>query len=186
MKRVLARRLVAVACLGTFAIISTACLPNGSTLPPVSGNGSTCPVGTWQLASETIPSSLQTLLGGATVTTSGTGITLQITSSNQWTLSANQTLTVSGSNFNVTGSVNASATGSDTTSASDITFTLNNITGTINVNGTVGTQSFSGSWPVGQSDDIQKLYGLSGTATYSCSGGSLTLSLPTMQMDFNQ
>jgi hypothetical protein len=39
---------------------------------------------------------------------------------------------------------------------------------------------------VGQSDDIQKLYGLSGTATYSCSGGSLTLSLPTMQMDFNQ
>jgi hypothetical protein len=185
MKTVLARRLIAVACMGAFALISTACLP-GTTLPPVTGNGSGCPLGTWQLASETIPGSLQTLLGGATVTASGTGVTLTLTSSNQWTLSANQMLTVTGSNFNVTGTVSASATGSDTTTASNITFTLGNITGSVNVNGTVGTQTISGTWQLPQSGDIQKLYGLTGTSTYSCSNGMLTLSLPTMQMDFHQ
>jgi len=55
MKKVTARRLIAVACLGAFAIIGTACLPTGVTLPPVSpGAGAACPVGTWNLTGETL------------------------------------------------------------------------------------------------------------------------------------
>src|SRR6516162_8494576 len=108
MKTVIARRLIAVACIGAFGIIGSACLPVGLKVPVTGGSGNTCPEGTWQLASETIPAALQTALGSATVTGSGSGITLTLTTST-WSLNANQNLQINGSNFNVAASVNATA-----------------------------------------------------------------------------
>jgi hypothetical protein len=190
MKTVFARRFIAVVCLGAFGIIGTACIPAGVTLQPPPGGGNACPAGTWQLSSETITNALQTVLGSATVTGSGSGVTLTLTSGspNTWSLNANQTLNITGSNFNVTASVNnASASGTHTISGSNITFTLQNVSGTVNVSGTAFGQPFSTSLPLGQSDDVQGLYGLSGTANYTCNAdGSLTLSLPAVQMNFKQ
>jgi len=189
MKTVTARRLIAVACLGAFAIIGTACLPTGVTLPPVSpGAGAACPVGTWNLTGETIGSALQTVLGSATVTGSGSGVTLEITSTNTWTLTTDQGLQISGSNFAVNATVSATATGTNTTNtgAGTITFTLGNASGTVAASGNVGGQAFSGSWPLGQSGGIENLYALTGTANYTCNAGALTLSLPAVQMNFAQ
>jgi hypothetical protein len=196
MKTVLARRLIAVACMGAFAIIGTACIPAGVTLPPVGGGSSNCPAGTWQLTSETITNALQTLLGNATVTPSGSGITLTLTSgsSNTWSLSGTQNLQITGSNFDVTASVSPSASGTDTQTGTSgtggtgsLTFTSSNVNGTATVTGTVNGQPISVNWPLQQSGDIEGLYGLNATANYTCnSDGSLTLSLPQEQMDFHQ
>ena len=189
MKAVAARRSFAAVCVGVFALVGAGCMAGGITFQPGGGGGSTCPAGTWVLTSETITNSLQTLLGNATVTGSGSGVTLTLTqgSPNTWSLTANQLLHVTGSNFDVTASVNASASGTYTTSGNSITFTLQNVTGTVSASGTVFGHSFSISWPLGQSGEIQKLYGLSGTASYACnSDGTLTLALPSAQMHFKQ
>ena len=183
MKTVLARRLIAVACLGAFAIVGTACLP---VTWPSGGTGNACPAGTWNLTGETIGNSLQTVLGSATVTGSGTGVTLTLAATNAWNLTADQTLHVTGTGFDVTAVVsNATASGTYTTSGTNITFTLQNLSGTVTVNGTVAGHSFSNTFTLGQSGDIQKLYGLSGTASFTCNG-SLTLSLPEAQETFSQ
>jgi hypothetical protein len=184
MKTVLARRLIAVACMGAFAVIGSACMV---TVPPLSGGtGNACPAGTWNLTGETIGNSLQTVLGSATVTGSGSGVTLTLAPTNAWNLTANQNLTISGTGFSVNAMVkNATASGTYTTSGSNITFTLQNLSGTVTVSGMVGGQSFSQTFTLGQSDDIQKLYGLTGTASFTCNG-SLTLSTPAAQMDFGQ
>jgi hypothetical protein len=186
MNMVFARRLIAVACIGAFGIIGTACLPAGVTLT-TGGGGNTCPEGTWQLASETIPAALQTALGSATVTGSS-GVSLILTTST-WSLKANQNLQINGgSSFNVAALVNATASGMSTVNGSNITFTLQNLTGTASASGSAFGQPFSTNWTLGQSGEIQELYGLSGTAGYSCStdGSSLTLSLPAVQMQFKQ
>jgi hypothetical protein len=195
MKTVFARRLIAVACIGTFGIIGTACLP-AVTLPPVGGGNANCPAGTWQLSSDTITNALQTLLGSATVTASGSGITLTNTSGapNTWSLSGTQTLEIKGSNFDVTATVSPSANGnytqtgtSGTGGTGSLTFSSTSLTGTAVVTGMVNGQPISVTWPLQQSGDIEGLYGLNATANYTCnSNGSLTLSLPQEQMDFNQ
>src|SRR3974377_2078703 len=97
MKTALARtlaRYAAVGCLGAFALVATACLPRGVTLVPTGGSGSACPAGTWHLASETVTQSLQTLLGTATITTSGTGLPSKINTgtTSTWSLSGNQNI----------------------------------------------------------------------------------------------
>src|SRR5438046_6527015 len=187
MKTVATRRSFAAMCIGVFALIGAGCIPSGVTFQPGGGGGGACPAGTWVLTSETITNSLQTLLGNATATGSGSGVSLTLKqgSPKTWALTADQTIHITGSNFDVTASVNASASGTYTTSGNNITFTLQNVTGTVNASGTVFGHSFSINWPLAQSGGIEKLYGLSGTASYACnSDGTLTLSLPSAQMHF--
>ena len=193
MRKALARRLVrytAVGCLGAFALVGTACLPlpKGVTLTTTGGTGSTCPTGTWHLAAETVTQSIQTPLGPATITTGGTGLTITINATKTWSFKGNQTLHITGSNINATASVNPTASGTDTVSTNNITFTLNTVGGTVAATGTAFGHAFSINWPLGQSDAIQNLYGLSGTATFSCTGATLSLSLPTAHthMQFHQ
>jgi hypothetical protein len=189
MKTVAMRRSLAALCIGAFALVGAGCLPGGVTFQPGGGGGGACPAGTWVLTSQTITNSLQTLLGNATVTGSGSGVTLTLTpgSPNTWSLTADQMLHITASNVDVQASVNASASGTYTTSGNNITFTLQNLSGTIAASGTVFGHSFSINWPLSQSGDIQKLYGLSGTASYACNAdGTLTLSLPSQQMHFKQ
>jgi hypothetical protein len=196
MKTVLARRLIAVACMGAFALIGTACLPAITLQPPLGGNA-TCPEGgTWTLSSDTITSALSTLLGNATVTPSGTGLTLTLTSGSPdtWSLGGTQTLHIVGTGFDVTATVSPTASGTNTQTGTSgtggtgsLTFMLSNLTGTAAVTGTVNGQPISFNWPLGQSDDIGGLYGLNATANYTCnSDGTLSLSLPQEQMDFHQ
>ena len=187
MKTLLGRKLVrytAVGCLAGFALVGTACLPRGITLKTTGGTGTTCPTGTWHLAAETVTQSVQTPLGSATITTGGTGLTLTINATKTWSLKGNQTLHATGTNINATASVNPTASGTDTVSTNKITFTLNTVGGTVAANGTAFGHAFSINWPLGNSGAIEHLYGLSGTANFTCTGGTLTLSLPQMHMDF--
>lgn len=85
----------------------------------------------------------------------------------------------------MTASVNASASGTHIVNPNTILFTLQNVTGTVGASGTVHGQPFSRTWTLGQSGEIHELYGLSGSANYTCNAdGSLTLSLPTEQLHF--
>ena len=196
MKSVLARRLVAVACMGGFALIGTACLPAAPLQPPPGGNA-TCPEGgTWTLSGDTITTALKTILGSATVTPSGMGLTLTLTSGtpDTWTLGGTQTLHIVGTNFDVTATVTPTASGTNTQTGTSgvggtgsLTFTLSKLSGTVAVTGTAFGQPININWPLGQTGDIDGLYGLNATANYTCnSDGTLTLSLPQEQMDFHQ
>jgi hypothetical protein len=189
MKIALPRKLVryaAVGALGAFALVGTACLPRGVTLVPTGGSAATCPAGTWHLASETVTGSLETLLGNATITTSGSGLTLKINTgtTSTWSLTGNQNIHITSTNINATASVNPAASGTDTITGSNITFTLKSVSGTVAASGTAFGHAFSINWPLGNSGAIKNLYGLSGTATFSCTNGTLTLSLPTVHMGF--
>jgi hypothetical protein len=194
MKTVLARRLIAVACVGAFAVIGTACMPVIGLQPPPGGNAS-CPEGTWTLSSDTITSALSTLLGSATVTPSGTGLTLTLTSGSPdtWSLGGTQSLHIVGMGFDVTATVSPTSSGTNTQTGTtgtggtgSLTFTSATLSGTAAVTGTVNGQPISFNWPLGHSGDIDTLYGLNATANYTCnSDGSLSLSLPTEQMDFH-
>ena len=191
MRSALARKVVryaAVGCLGAFALIGTACLPKGVTLQPT-GSSNACPAGTWHLTAETVNATLDTVFGNATITASGSGLTLTITtgSTNTWSLKGNQSVHASGTNFNVTATANPSASGTETITGSKITFTLNTISGTVSAHGTAWGHAISASYQLSQIGQLQHLWGLSGTATFTCgAGGTLTLSLPDAHMHFNK
>jgi hypothetical protein len=157
------------------------------TLQPTGGNA--CPAGTWHLTAETVNETLDTVFGNATITASGSGITLTITtgSTNTWSLTGNQNLHASGSNFNVTASANPSASGTETITGSKITFTLKSITGTVSAHGTAWGHAITATFQLSQIGALQHLWGLSGTANFTCgAGGTLTLSLPQAHMQFDK
>ena len=191
MRSALARKVVryaAVGCLGAFALIGTACLPKGVTLQPT-GSSNACPAGTWLLTAETVNATLDTVFCNATITASGSGLTLTITtgSTDTWSLTGNQKVHATGSNFNVTASASPSASGTETITGSNITFTLQSITGTVTANGMAWGHAISQTYQLSQIGALQHLWGLSGTASFTCgASGTLSLSLPDAHMQFKQ
>ena len=199
MKTVFARKLVrytAVVCLGAFALVGTACLPKGVTLQPTGGNA--CPAGTWHLSSEYVDGLMDTVFGSATLTTTITtlsdGMTLTITtgSTDTWSLAGNQVVHAVGSNaagstFDATGTADPSASGTETITGSKITFTLQSITGTVTVHGTVWGSELSRTYKLDQIGQLERLWGLNGTGSFTCSAsGTLSLSLTEVQMNFKK
>ncbi len=147
------------------------------------GNGSPCPGGTWQLDTESVTGSLSSLLGDITITPSGTGITLALDGVDTWALMADQTLTLSGTDVNLTATVNATASGTYTTSGQSITFTLQSLTGSLTYQGSIFGHAVNGSLSLASfSKEISQLYGLSQSADFSCGTGTLALTFPSFDM----
>ena len=188
--------------LGTmlFALVISSCQ---LTLSPVGGSSSSaCPVGNWQLSSETINAAVtklgSSLASNLQVTLSGTGMTVSINADGTWILTANQSGTFIG---NVMGSIpvkgdgviKASASGTYTKTATTLEFKLTSLTGSIDVNASINggaPQAFS--FPLSKlnaedhEDEMDDAVALSGSANYSCgSNGTLALTFTSTHIDMH-
>lgn len=184
----IARRSLGAGVIAAVALLASACVPLGVNLTS-NGGGGTCPAGSWHVDTTTVFSTIQSALGGITITPSGNGIDLALNagSPNTWNLTVNQTVAVASTDVNGTANITGSASGTYTTSGSTITFTLGSLSGTVNVSGTAFGHSGSFTWSLPASGDISKLYGLSGTATYACNAnGTLSLTFPTFRHHLHQ
>jgi hypothetical protein len=156
------------------------------TMLPIGGGAGTgaCLPGTWATQSETIQSPITTPFGSLAITTSGPGTTLTFGTDGTWTLSTNReldaTLTTPSGTFTGKITLNGSANGTFTNNGSTITFTLGSAMGTATFDvQTPSGMTFSGSFSL-PSSGLQKLVGLSGTASFGCSATALTFTLPPM------
>ncbi len=146
------------------------------------GSGSCLP-GTWNLDTEQI-GALTTALPGLTLTTSGPGVTLTFTDTT-WAVHADQTLTGSlttrwgtaGGTVHVTGD----ASGTYTSTATNITFTLASLSGSADYDITAFGFTATGTLSLPTSG-LEKLYGLTGTAADTCNANGLTLTFPSFSM----
>jgi hypothetical protein len=150
---------------------------------PGTGGGGSCLEGTWTL-DRLAASPITTPFGTVTLSPASNGVTLTFTGTT-WTLAIDQTIAVSVSTpwGSATGTieVDGQASGTYTSTASTITFTLGSISGTVAYDITVGGRHFTGtlSLPV---SGLQKLYGMSGTASYTCTASGLSISLKGMSL----
>ena len=152
---------------------------------PVPGGGggtpTSCPTGSWTIASESITKSLPAIIPGLTITTAGPGVTLALNDDNTWTLNADQTLTATMGSATATVHVTADANGTYTSTQQTIAFTLGSLSGSATYDITAFGSNFSGTVTLPASG-LSKLYGLSQTANYSCSSDGLDLSFPSFAM----
>ena len=165
------------------ALLAAGCQPL-TFLPGGGGAGSgSCLPGTWNLDSEQI-GTLATALPGLTITASGPGVTLTLTDTT-WALHADQTLTGSlTTQFGtVSGTVHVTgdATGTYTSTSSSIAFTLASLSGSATYDVTIFGSHVTGTLSLPTSG-LQKLYGLTGTASYTCSTSGLALTFPSFSM----
>ncbi|HWS44997.1 MAG TPA: hypothetical protein VN636_03980 [Acidimicrobiia bacterium] len=174
-----------VAAAAVVAVLAAGCKPIAFTSSGGGAATGSCLTGTWKLDTQNLSSGLATAVPGLTVTASGPGVTLTL-SDTAWTLHADQTLAASISTswgdahgtIHVTGDAHGSYSSG---SASAITFTLAGLTGTADYTISALGHDFSGSLSLPASG-LEKLYGLSGTATQACGASGLTLTFPTFSM----
>jgi hypothetical protein len=170
----------------------------GIVLLPVGGGTVTaCPAGSWQVSSAAVSSLVATVAGKVDVTLQGTGVTATVKSDNTWSLTADQGATVSGTTqwgaVSGTARVKATASGTYTRTSTTMTFTVKALTGNVTYNLTVNGQPYAGtlSLPGTNADDrdleIEDLYGLVGTASYTCgTDGTLSLQFPAFKLKFKR
>jgi hypothetical protein len=179
-------RLNMVVGLVVFALLSSGC---GVLLPRVGGGGGTAPCheGTWELSGQQISDAITSVFGDLTVTPNGSGMTLELRSDNTFTFSGEQSLDVWGSTpygtVDGTVSADANANGTYSADATSITFVLQSVSGSGQFVGTVNNNPFSASFSLDQIG-LDDVYGLSGTATTSCSASQLTLDFADIGWDF--
>ena len=173
-----------LALVGVVALLAGGCVPL-QFLPGGNGAGSgSCLTGTWNLDTENITGAISTALPGLTVTTSGPGVTLTLTDTS-WALHADQTL--NGSLTTKWGSasgsihVTADASGTYTSTTSTITFTLASLSGSAAYDITVFGFHATGTLSLPTSG-LQKLYGLTGSPSYTCGSTGLALTFPSFSM----
>ena len=150
-------------------------------LPGSGGDSATCPVGSWTITSETITKPLSGLVPGLEITSSGPGVTLGLDSDHTWKLHADQTLTASLGSASGTVHVTGDASGTYTSTATAATFTLASVTGSATYTISAFGAHFSGTASL-PSSGLSHLYGLSGTANYTCNSGDLSLGFPSFKM----
>jgi len=151
---------------------------------PVPGGGGTptsCPTGSWTIASESITKPLPAIIPGLTITASGPGVTLSLNDDNTWTLHADQTLTATLGSANATVHVTADANGTYASTQQTIAFTLASLSGSATYDITAFGSHFTGTVTLPASG-LSKLYGLSQTAKYTCGSDELSLSFPSFTM----
>jgi hypothetical protein len=173
-----------IAMLAVIALLAAGCTP--TLFPPAGADGetATCPTGVWKIDTETITGQLSTVIPGLTVTGSGPGVTLTLTDGT-WALHADQTLnaslTTSFGNASGTVHVTGDANGALTTTPSNLTFTLASLSGSASYDATILGLHVNGSTSLPGSG-LEQLYGLTGTAGYSCASGGLSLTFASYSM----
>lgn len=176
---------------GRFAIalVVIAVVAGSCSLVRVSGGGSGAPCheGTWELSGQVIADTVASIFGDLTITPDDDGMTLVLSGDDTFEFSGSQTLGVSGSTpFGVVdGTIDVTATvaGDYTTTDTTITFTLGSINGSAQFSGTVSGMPYSGSWSLSTAG-LDGIYGLSGTATMSCSANELSIDFGSVVWDF--
>jgi hypothetical protein len=169
-----------LAMLGVAVLALTGCNP--ITLLPTGGNGAggNCVAGTWKVDTEQISSPISTPIGQLSLTTSGAGTTLTFTDTT-WALHSDTTLnaTLTSQFGTATGtlSLTGDANGTYTKDATQITFTLGSVSGTLAYNVNIFGAPFTGSLSL-PSSGLEGLVGLHGSANYTCDSSALTFSLP--------
>jgi hypothetical protein len=173
--------------LMVFALLTSGC---SVLLPRVGGSGgggAPCHEGTWELTGQQISDAVTSIFGDLTVTPDDDGMTLELRADDTFTFSGEQTLGVSGTTPYgvVNGVVNADASveGTYSVGTNTLSFDLESISGSGSFSGTVNGMPFSGSLSLAQSG-LDDVYGLSGTATTSCSASLLTLDFGDIEWDF--
>ncbi len=171
------------------AVIAVGMLTSGCVLTFTGGGGSgPCYEGTWELSGSQIADAVGSLFGDLTITPDDDGMTLELNSDGTFSFSGSQTLGVSGSTpwGTVNGTVDATVdVGGNyaSNSPSTLSFTLGSLSGTGSFNGTLGGTPYSATLSLDQFG-LDELYGLTGTADYTCGGGSLGLDLPSVHWSF--
>ncbi len=169
--------LVALALSGCTPILFTGGGGGGAT-------GAACLPGTWTLDSETITAPISALIPGLQITTAGPGVTVTFDGTH-WALHADQTLngtlTTPLGSASGTAHVTADANGTYTATDSAITFTLAGVTGSVAYSVTFAGQTYSGTLSLPTSG-LQQLYGLTGTANYTCGSSGLSLQFSGFSM----
>lgn len=187
------RTIAACALLGSLLLSSC-----GIVLLPVGGGTATaCPAGSWQVSSAAVSGLVSTIVGKADVSLQGAGVTATVKSDNTWSLTADQGATVSGTTqwgaVTGTAKVKATASGTYTRTSTAMTFTVKALNGTVSYNLTVNGKPYAGtlSLPGSNANDgeleIEDLYGLVGTASYTCGAdGTLSLQFPSFRLKFKR
>lgn len=186
------RALIAALAL-TVGVLTAGCLP--VTYQPPPGGNASCPQGTWTLSSESVTSLLSTFLGNATITPASSGITLALNADNSWSLTADHQsvhVVIASPSADITATVTGTASGTYTVSGSTITFTLTSLTGSVSYSGTYNGNPVSGTLSLanlgsGGNDDVEGLWALQGSASYTCnSDGTLTLTFTNFGMHLHE
>jgi hypothetical protein len=168
-------RAMAAIAIGT--VLAAGCLPPTFTGPPSGGSGS-CLVGTFDLDTTQVLTSLNSTFGKIQVSPLPGGNATLTNTDTTWHFEGNQSLSVTGNTKfgSITGTADVSFDASGTyeaESAAEITLTLGAVAGSVHFAGTVFGQTvdFTLNLP---SSGLDKLYGLTGTAQYTCSQGAVT------------
>jgi hypothetical protein len=174
MQRLAARIALVVVAVVVAAGCNLNFLPNGGG----AGTG-TCLPGAWTYQSVSLQSPLTTPFGSLSITQSGPGTSLTFTDTT-WALTTDTTFTGSLTSpvgtFSGFVTVTGSASGTYTVNGSAITFTLGALSGTATYDIQGAGQHVSGTLSL-PSSGVQKLVGLSGTASFSCSSSALSFVL---------
>src|SRR4051812_19071956 len=168
--KIAARLGLVVLVAGVLAGCNPILLPPGGGGPP-----ETCPAGSWIVDTMSAPAPISTPFGTLTITKTGPGVSLTLTDTG-WALHADQRIdgTLKSPFGDASGFVHvvADATGTSTTTASTITFSLGSVSGTADYDVTIFGHHVTGTTSLPTSG-LQKLYGLSATANYSCDSSGL-------------
>jgi len=154
------------------------------------GSGSPCYVGSFNLSSLKLPSSIPSEFGPIGITKTG-GSEQLVTTATTWQLTASGlTFVVSYNGANVgTAVVDAAASGTLSASGSTLTFGLTSLSGSAHFVGTVpGIGAVDTTIPLDRLG-VSELVGLSGSATFGCGASGLTLTFgggqgSDFEMDF--
>jgi len=176
------RALIAIAALFAVPLIA-ACDP----LPVPVTNDAPCYVNTWTMTGDEIADAVSSLGVDVTLvpTGAGTGARASITEDGHWSVYADQAFDVDAIGGAVHGSANVRAHASGTYTATDtaLEFTLDDASGTVQYTGT-----FFGLHVTDYNlslDDVgvERVYGWSATAQYTCRADGLTLEFPAFTLD---
>jgi hypothetical protein len=174
---------ISIAAVVAIALLAAGCQPFNFTPGGGSAGSGSCLPGTWNLDTETF-GALTTALPGLSITAAGPGLTLSMTATT-WAVHADQTLTGSLSTKVGTASgsvhVTGDASGTYTSTASTVAFTLSSLSGSAAYDVTAFGVHLTGTLSLPTSG-LQKLYGLTGSADVSCSASALSLTFPSFSM----
>jgi hypothetical protein len=168
-----------LALVAVVALLAAGCKTVAFSSVTQSASAGPCLPGTWKIDAQSLNESLPKTIPGVDLKATGDGVTLKLTDTT-WTLRADQKLqgSVHTDYVDADGevSVNAEAHGTYTGAAPKVEFTLAGLSGSAAAKVTVMGMDFDKKFDL-PSVGLDKVYGLSGSASVTCSSGDLTLEI---------
>lgn len=149
-------------------------------------SGAPCYAGTWTISGDQIADAVASLgIDVTLVPTGGSGVTASISEDGHWSVDADQSFDVDALHGSVHGSasVHAHAGGTYTATNAALDFTLENVSGEANYTGEFFGMHVNNYALSLDELGVERVYGWSATAQYTCSSGGLTLEFPGFTLD---